>query len=170
MKYKIIKNNLISCIVAVLLTAVVCLMTYSTFMESAMSVQAENQAYVLREICENNSEKPVAAITEIQSSFKNRVTLIGFDGKVIFDSIHDEHTLENHFERQEVVDALAKGKGDGKRYSDTDGTTNYYYALRLDNVGIIRVGIKSSTFMAEAIITNLPVIVLVIIAILAMIL
>ena len=55
MKYKIIKNNLISCIVAVLLTAVVCLMTYSTFMESAMSVQAENQAYVLREICENNS-------------------------------------------------------------------------------------------------------------------
>ena len=169
MKYKIIKNNLISCLVAVLLTAVVCLMTYSTFMESAMSVQAENQAYVLREICENNSENPVAAIEEIQTSFKNRVTLIGFDGKVIFDSIHDEHTLENHFERQEVVDALAKGKGDGKRYSDTDGTTNYYYALRLDNVGIIRVGIKSSTFMAEAIITNLPVIVLVIIAILAMI-
>lgn len=169
MKYKIIKNNLISCLVAVLLTAVVCLMTYSTFMESAMSVQAENQAYVLREICENNSENPVDAIEEIQTSFKNRVTLIGFDGKVIFDSIHDEHTLENHFERQEVVDALAKGKGDGKRYSDTDGTTNYYYALRLDNVGIIRVGIKSSTFMAEAIITNLPVIVLVIIAILAMI-
>ena len=169
MKYKIIKNNLISCLVAVLLTAVVCLMTYSTFMESAMSVQAENQAYVLREICENNSENPVAAIEEIQTSFKNRVTLIGFDGKVIFDSIHDEHTLENHFERQEVVDALAKGKGDGKRYFDTDGTTNYYYALRLDNVGIIRVGIKSSTFMAAAIITNLPVIVQVIIAILAMI-
>ena len=169
MKYKIIKNNLISCLVAVLLTAVVCIMTYSTFMESAMSVQAENQAYVLREICENNSENPVAAIEAIQTSFKNRVTLIGFNGKVIFDSVYDEHTLENHFERQEVVDALAKGKGDGKRYSDTDGTTNYYYALRLDNVGIIRVGIKSSTFMAEAIITNLPVIVLVIIAILAMI-
>ena len=57
MKYKIIKNNLISCLVAVLLTAVVCLMTYSTFMESAMSVQAENQAYVLREICENKPDE-----------------------------------------------------------------------------------------------------------------
>ena len=169
MKYKIIKNTLLSCFVAVVLTAVVCLMTYSTFMESAMSVQAENQAYVLREICENNSENPVSAIEEIQTSFKNRVTLIGFDGKVIFDSIHDEHTLENHLERQEIADAVAKGKGDGKRYSDTDGTTNYYYALRIDGIGVIRVGIKSSTFMTEAILTNLPVIVLVIMAILYMI-
>ena len=169
MKYKIIKNNIISCFAAVVLTVVVCLMTYSSFMESAMSVQAENQAYVLREICENNSENPVSAIEEIQTSFKNRVTLIGFDDKVIFDSIHDEHTLENHLERQEVADALEKGKGDGKRYSNTDGTTNYYYALELEGVGIVRVGIKSSTFMTEAILTNLPVIVLVIMAILYMI-
>ena len=44
MKNKIIQNNLISCAVAVILTAVVCLVTYSSFMEAAMSVQAENQA------------------------------------------------------------------------------------------------------------------------------
>ena len=169
MKYKIIKNNLISCLVAVLLTVVVCLITYSSFMESAMSVQAENQAYVIREICENESENPVKALMELQTSFKNRVTLVGFDGQVLFDSIHDELTLENHLERKEIADAIAKGKGDGKRYSETDSTNNYYYALRIDNVGVIRVGIKSSTFMTESVLTNLPVIVLAVIAILIMV-
>lgn len=169
MKYKIIKNNLISCLVAVLLTVVVCLITYSSFMESAMSVQAENQAYVIREICENESENPVKALMELQTSFKNRVTLVGFDGQVLFDSIHDELTLKNHLERKEIADAIAKGKGDGKRYSETDSTNNYYYALRIDNVGVIRVGIKSSTFMTESVLTNLPVIVLAVIAILIMV-
>lgn len=169
MKYKIIKNNLISCVAAVVLTVVVCLITYSSFMQSAMSVQAENQAYVIREICENQPQNPVQALNDIQGSFKNRVTLVGFDGRVLFDSIYDEQTLENHLERQEIVDAIENGKADGKRYSETDRTNNYYYALKLEDVGIIRVSIKSGVFMTEAILTNLPVIVLVVIAILAMV-
>ena len=170
MKYKIIKNNLISCLVAVVLTIVVCLMTYSSFVESAMSVQAENQAYVIREICETYADDPVTALEEMQTGFNNRITLVAPNGEVLYDSIHDEQTLKNHLERQEIIDALAKGRGEGKRYSDTDLTTNYYYALRIDSLGVIRVGIKSSTFMTEAILTNLPVIVLVVIAILAMVL
>ena len=169
MKGKIIKNNLISCVVAVMLTVVVCLMTYSSFMESAMKSQAENQAYVVGKICENAGEDSVYELYELQGSFKNRVTLIGNDGKVLYDSIHDSQTLENHSERREFADALANGSGEGKRYSSTDGANNYYYALYIDGVGVVRVGIKYSTFMADAIITNLPVIVLVMIAILAMI-
>ena len=120
MKNKIIQNNLISCIVAVILTAVVCLMTYSSFMESAMNVQAENQAYVIREICESYDGNPVDALEEIKGSFKSRVTLIATDGSVLFDSVHDGQTLENHLERQEIAEALENGKGSGKRYSDTD--------------------------------------------------
>lgn len=169
MKYKIIKNTVISCVVAMVLTVAVCLMTYSAFMESAMSVQAENQAYVIREICENNIDNPVAALVDIQSSFKNRITLIAENGDVLFDSTHDEHTLENHLERREVIDALANGKGSGKRYSSTDNTNNYYYALLVKDVGIVRVGVKSSAFLADAILTNLPVIVLVLLAIVAVI-
>ena len=169
MKNKIIQNNLISCAVAVILTAVVCLVTYSSFMEAAMSVQAENQAYVIREICEDNIENPSAALTEIQDSFKSRVTLIDFDGDVLFDSIHDELTLANHLERQEVAQALESGSGSGKRYSDTDRTNNYYFAVLVKDVGVIRVGVKSNAFYSEAILTNLPVIVMAIIAILFMI-
>ena len=169
MKNKIIQNNLISCLVAVILTAVVCLMTYSSFMASTMNVQAENQAYVIREICESYEGDPADALEEIKDSFKNRVTLIATDGSVLFDSVHDEQTLENHLERQEIVEALANGKGSGKRYSDTDKTNNYYFAVKAGDIGIIRVGVKSNAFLTDEILVNLPVIVLAIAAILIMV-
>ena len=169
MKNKIIQNNLISCIVAVILTAVVCLMTYSSFMESAMNVQAENQAYVIREICESYDGNPVDALEEIKGSFKSRVTLIATDGSVLFDSVHDGQTLENHLERQEIAEALENGKGSGKRYSDTDKTNNYYFAVKAGDIGIIRVGVKSNAFFTEELLVNLPVIVLAVAAILVMV-
>jgi len=138
-------------------------------MEKAMSVQAENQAYVIKEICQDNKDNPVAALEEIKDSFKNRVTLVDEGGNVMFDSIHDENTLQNHLERQEIAQALASGKGSGKRYSDTDRTNNYYFALLVKDMGIIRVGVKSNAFMIDAIVTNLPVIVLVLIAVITII-
>ena len=169
MKNKIIRNNLITCVAAVFLTAVVCIMTYSSYMESAMSVQAENQAYVIKEILQNNKDNPVQALKDIEESFKNRVTLIATDGQVLYDSTHDEQTLENHLERDEIAKAVAEGKGSGKRYSDTDRTNNYYFAIMTDGVGIVRVGVKTSAFLMDAILTNLPVIVLVLVAILIMV-
>ena len=84
MKNKIIQNNLISCVAAVVLTAVVCIMTYSSYMASAMSMQAENQAYVIKEILQNHTENPVAALKDIEDSFKNRVTLVDNNGKVVY--------------------------------------------------------------------------------------
>ncbi|MBQ9845016.1 MAG: PAS domain-containing protein [Oscillospiraceae bacterium] len=169
MKNKIIQNNLISCVAAVVLTAVVCIMTYSSYMASAMSMQAENQAYVIKEILQNHTENPVAALKDIEDSFKNRVTLVDNNGKVLYDSVHDELTLENHLEREEIVQAIETGKGRGKRYSETDRANNYYCAISVDGTGVIRVGVKSSAFFTDAILTNLPVIVLVLLAVLAMI-
>ena len=169
MKYKIIKNNLIVCVVAVLLTAVVCFMTYGSFMESTMNSQAQNQAYVIREICENYQHDPVEALNAIKDSFKSRVTLVDNEGNVLFDSIHDSQTLENHLERQEIYQALQTGQGSGKRYSNTDHTNNYYFALKVEDIGVVRVGVKSSVFATEEFLANIPVIVLAVIAIIAMV-
>lgn len=169
MKNKIIRNNLISCMAAAVLTAVVCIMTYSSYMGSVMSMQAENQAYVIKEILLKHRENPVSALEDIEESFKNRVTLIAEDGTVLYDSVHDRQTLQNHLERDEIAQAISEGKGSGKRYSDTDNTTNYYVAIMAEGVGVVRVGVKSGTFLTNAVITNLPVIVLILAAILIMV-
>ena len=168
MKNKIVQNNLISCLVAVVLTAVICIVTYGQYLNANLTLQAENQAYVFREICESEEDN-VAALRALEDSFKSRVTLIAADGSVLFDSAHNETQLENHLEREEIILALESGKGSSQRYSATDGTTNYYYAIRLSDGSIIRVGVRSNQVFLHTILPNLPVIVLAVIVILAMV-
>ena len=48
-----------------------------------------------------------------------RVTWIGTDGKVLYDSISEADEMENHFEREEVKEALSEGYGASSRYSST---------------------------------------------------
>ena len=168
MKNKIVQNNLISCLIAVVLTAIICIVTYSHFISGNLTLQAENQAYILREICEAETDD-TSALKALEGSFKSRVTLIGADGSVLFDSTHDETVLENHLEREEIIQAVENNKGSSQRFSYTDGVTNYYYALKLSDGKIIRVGVRSNQAFSEAILPNLPVIVMAIIAILAMV-
>ncbi len=149
---------------AVILTAIICVMTYSHYMAQGFILQAENQAYVLREICENE-EDDFAALSALDNSLKSRVTLVAADGRVIFDNMYSEAELENHIEREEILQALENGKGSSQRYSYTDMVTNYYCALRLSDGSIIRVGVRSNQIFSQAILPNLPVIVLAIIMI-----
>ncbi len=48
-----------------------------------------------------------------------RVTVIRRDGNVLCDSHENHKNMENHLERPEVVEALAKGQGTSLRYSNT---------------------------------------------------
>lgn len=45
-----------------------------------------------------------------------RITWIGTDGKILYDSVSDADEMENHFEREEVKEALAEGYGQSARY------------------------------------------------------
>ncbi|HVG10155.1 MAG TPA: PAS domain-containing protein, partial [Thermoanaerobaculia bacterium] len=61
-----------------------------------------------------------------------RITLIRGDGSVIADSARSDRqveAMENHAERPEVREALARGQGAAVRHSETTGDT-YVYAAR----------------------------------------
>ena len=68
-----------------------------------------------------------------------RVTWIGEDGKVLYDNSADEHKMENHAERPEVVEAFRSGSGESVRESETLNQSTYYYALRLSDGSVLRV-------------------------------
>ena len=68
-----------------------------------------------------------------------RVTRIGKDGNVLYDSRRDGSTLENHGHRKEIADALKNGSGEDIRMSDTVRREMYYYALQLDDGTVLRV-------------------------------
>ncbi len=64
-----------------------------------------------------------------------RVTVIAADGRVLADSQSDTRTMENHLDRPEVREALARGEGTSARRSVTVGRDLLYYAVvvRLGN-------------------------------------
>ena len=73
-----------------------------------------------------------------------RITLIGADGTVLYDSTGTQD-MENHSGRQEVQQALASGTGESSRYSATMGERTYNYALRLEDGRVLRVSAADFT-------------------------
>ncbi len=59
-----------------------------------------------------------------------RVTVITADGRVLADSAHDPETMENHANRPEFQEAMAKGEGSSIRHSHTLDRDLVYFAFR----------------------------------------
>ena len=74
-----------------------------------------------------------------------RITLIDYDGTVLFDSIFDPETMENHSLREEFQEAVSSGEGDSERYSDSLLKKTVNYAVRLENAQVIRVSMSQDT-------------------------
>lgn len=68
-----------------------------------------------------------------------RLTLIGSDGQVVFDNEADSAGMENHSSRPEIAQALLTGEGQAVRHSETLSRSTFYYAVRLENGGVLRV-------------------------------
>ena len=74
-----------------------------------------------------------------------RITLIASEGTVLYDSMEDETKMENHRGRPEVERALAVGEGRGMRKSTTSAEHTFYYAMRLSDGNVLRIGKESGS-------------------------
>ena len=77
--------------------------------------------------------------SKVGDATSSRITLLGKDGSVLFDSIEDPSEMENHSNRPEFIEAEKNGFGEMVRYSDTLSKQTFYYAVRLDDGQILRV-------------------------------
>ena len=76
-----------------------------------------------------------------------RITWIGADGTVLFDSTSDADVMENHLDREEVKQAIASGYGHSSRYSSTLMERLLYSAQRLDDGSVIRLSITQNSVL-----------------------
>ncbi|MBE6468639.1 MAG: two-component sensor histidine kinase [Coriobacteriaceae bacterium] len=67
-----------------------------------------------------------------------RVTLVGTDGTVLFDSVGDASRLGNHAQRPEIEQAMRSGTGASRRASSTLGEVMIYEAVRLNDGTVVR--------------------------------
>ncbi len=65
-----------------------------------------------------------------------RFTIVNRDGEVIFDS--ERSILDNHKDRQEIIDAFNNGTGTSVRFSKTLSVDMVYYATKINEDVVIR--------------------------------
>lgn len=94
-----------------------------------------------------------------------RVTWIGTDGKVLYDSISEADKMENHFEREEVKEALSEGYGASSRYSSTLTQRYLYGAKRLPDGTVIRLSVAQNSLLILTLGMLQPIMVIFVIAV-----
>lgn len=94
-----------------------------------------------------------------------RITWIGTDGSVLYDSVSDAEGMENHFEREEVKQALAEGYGESSRYSSTLTEHYLYSAKRLPDGTVIRLSVTQNSLLVLMLGMTQPIIVIFVIAV-----
>ena len=74
-----------------------------------------------------------------------RITLIEEDGTVVYDSLGGEDVMENHGNREEILQANSSGEGRAMRTSITSNEHTFYYAMQMESGLILRIAKDSSS-------------------------
>ena len=118
--------------------------TYERDAEEGLSSAAQNVATSLGDLDSQACEQALSR----QFSDAFRYTLIDTDGTVLYDSVADASTMENHADRPEVREADERGRGEVSRYSSTLGTVTLYSAVKLQNGDVVRLSETRESLVA----------------------
>lgn len=117
-----------------------------------LNSELEKEAQYLSYGIEAQGEEFLELLEQIKNT-DSRITYMDKTGTVIFDNEADPAEMENHENREEVQEALSKGRGSAVRISDTLSEKTVYYALRLSDSSVIRV--SSTQYSVFALILQL---------------
>ena len=147
---------------AVLIGAVVVIMgaLYSYFSDLQRK-QLAMQTYLTSQVVTAEGVGFLEGLADIDA----RITLIGADGSVLYDSHTDSQTMENHLERAEIRQALETGTGYAARYSDTLAEQLIYTAQRLPDGTVLRLSMTQYSTMALVMDMAEPILIIIILAI-----
>lgn len=137
MKHKIFSHTSLLIILSVILTflaaGTVMYNRYDIYMKQGVRDEA---AYIKTGLEEDGD---VFLSDRVGDATSSRITLLGKDGQVLFDSIENPEEMENHSNRPEFIEAEKQGSGEMVRYSDTLSKQTFYYAVKLKDDQVLRV-------------------------------
>lgn len=135
MKKRIFRGMFLqSCLIVCLSIVIIMGMLYRYFSKLTMN-EIKNELEYISVGVEQNGIDYLKDIGTIDS----RITWIGKEGDIIYDSEKDASEMENHKDREEFINALESGSGESYRYSNTLGEMSYYYAKQLANESVLRI-------------------------------
>ena len=136
MRRKIQRSMCLVAFLALLISGI--LTVAAVYQQTVMNKTAElrQEAEYIQAAVDIAGEEYLNVMDNVQKS--TRLTLVGQDGTVLYDSVQDDTTLENHKNRKEIKGAMENGRGEAVRTSDTLGQKTFYYAIRLQDGTVLR--------------------------------
>lgn len=144
-----IQRSMILVIAATLLVSMA-LLTFVVYRQNVglMEEEARQEAGYICAAIETSGSAYLEEMDAQQE--ETRVTWIGSDGDVLYDSSEGQEDMENHADRPEVREAFQSGAGQDIRESDTLGRQMFYYAQRLSDGSVLRVSKTISSALGSA--------------------
>lgn len=151
-KSRIFRSMVIFALVAATATSVI--LAYLFFLDEEKELKSnlvQTGAY-LQIGYDHQGEKYLEAIGTMS---KDRITLVGTDGKVIYDNRASQELMENHNNREEIIKARTNRTDLLVRMSDTLSSQTCYYAVLLKDGNVLRVS-REMNSIYYAIVKVLP--------------
>ena len=134
-----------SCFLVGLAMMVLCTALFLVVMtnkhEQTVYAEMQQEMCYVRHGLEQSGKDYLTTLTGTQE----RLTWVAKDGTVLYDSVADPATMENHADRAEIRQAEEEGSGQSKHLSDTLLQKTLYYAVRLDDGTVLRLASVQTT-------------------------
>ena len=145
MRQRIMSHVTVLVVLSVLLTylaaSLVMYQKYSGNMQADVIKEAEYIRYALENVGEEYLARDLGQLTT------SRITVISSQGEEIYDSNPGEEK-EHYEELKEFRQAQEKGTGEALRFSHMLSRQTFYYAVKLEEGDILRVGKTSDSISA----------------------
>lgn len=122
-------------------------LVFMTVLYDYFSTVQQNQLRMQTELAAQGVQNEGKKYLENLNIRDYRITWIGTDGSVLYDSVSDADHMENHFQREEVKEALAEGCGESIRSSSTLTDRYLYSARRLPDGTVIRLSVAQHSLL-----------------------
>ena len=161
MTSKIFKSILTVAIAVLLASLVVIIGALYPYFGGVQEAQLRDELSIAAEAPEPLGESYLRNV----DSNSYRLTWVGTDGTVIFDSHADAASMENHAAREEIKEALVSGTGSSTRHSSTLTEQTIYEATRLNDGSALRISVSRATALVLVLGMLQPILIVLVIAI-----
>lgn len=137
MKKRINAQFIVVVFIAIVTTLVFTTGVFYKLFQKEVLEELKTYSYVLQDIGEYKEiEEADTKIARINV----RITWIDENGAVLYDNVTDASSMDNHALRPEIVSAFEKGEGSSIRKSSTVEKSIFYYAVKLGDGTVLRIG------------------------------
>ena len=161
MTSKIFKSILTAAIAVLLASLVIIIGVLYPYFGGVQESQLKDELSLAAEATQQLGENYLKNL----DSDRYRLTWVGADGTVIFDSHADASAMENHADREEIQEALRNGTGSSTRQSSTLVEQTIYEATRLNDGSVLRISVSRATALVLVLGLLQPIAIVLVIAI-----